>query len=70
MSRVQQVAAASNDVLQFKLDAENTAVLLPWVERLARRFILARDVSLVAELPADERDVVLDLAAKWARERR
>ena len=41
-------------------------VLLPWVERLARHLIRTRDLSLVAELPADERDVVLDLAAKWA----
>jgi hypothetical protein len=45
-------------------------ILLPWVERLARRFILTRHISLVAELPPDERDVVLDLAATWARERR
>jgi hypothetical protein len=41
-------------------------VLLPWVDRLARHLIRTRDLSLVAELPADERDVVLDLAAKWA----
>jgi hypothetical protein len=41
-------------------------ILLPWEERLARRFILTRRIALVTEVPSGERGVVLDLGESWA----
>jgi hypothetical protein len=40
------------------------------VGRLARRFVLIRQIALAGELPADERDAVLDLAVLCAPKRR
>lgn len=50
--------------------ARGNDVALPWIERVALRFVTTRRLAVLDGCTDDEVWAVLDLAAKWAPSRR